>query len=196
MKRIVLFSTLTDTNKETILKHILPTEILSKTIAYMPSGGIDGAQEYIKQWEAIARKYDAGFTVINNQSPNIEEADKLLASNILVISGGNTFTLLNNLKTSGLDNTIKQFFKKPEFVLAGFSAGALVLTPTIKICNLPNFDDNSIGLEDLDSLNIVDFEVFPHFNKDIHEKLLVEYRVSTKNRVREITDEDFISINL
>ncbi len=196
MKRITLFSTLTARNEDTILKQILPTELINKTIAYMPSGGIEGAQEYINQWEVIAKEHGAKFNVINNQIRSVEEQDKILTSNVLVISGGNTFNLLHNLRESGLDNSIKQFLSKPDFVLSGFSAGALVLTPNIKICNLPDFDENFIVLKDLNALNIVDFEVFPHYNEGIHEKMLVDYRKATSNRVREITDENYINIEL
>ena len=196
MKRIVLFSTLTASNKKTILSRILPKEMQNKTIAYIPSGGTEGAQEYIKQWEAIARKYDANFNSINNRSQSVEEKDKLLDSNILVISGGNTFYLLQNLRQSGLDTTIRQFLNKPDFVLSGFSAGAIVLTPTIKVCNLPGFDENTIGLKNLSSLNVVDFEIFPHYKKELHEKMLIDYKKNTENSVREITDEHYISIDL
>lgn len=196
MKRITLFSTLTGRNEKTILKQILPTELINKTIAYMPSGGVEGAGEYIHQWEVIAREHGATFNVINNQICSVEEQDKILASNILVISGGNTFNLLHNLRESGLDNVIKQFLKKSDFVLSGFSAGALVLTPNIKICDLPGFDENMIELKGLEALSIVDFEIFPHYNKDIHEKMLMDYRKTTSNRVREITDEDYINIDL
>lgn len=196
MKRITLFSALTDSNEKTILNQILPAELIDKTIAYMPSEGIESAQEYIKQWGAIAQEHDAKFSVINNRTLAKEEQNKLLASNVLVISGGNTFNLLHNLIESGLDTSIRQFLNKPNFVLAGFSAGAIVLTPSIKICNLPDFDENLVGLKDLDSLGIVDFEVFPHYKKDIHEKILQDYRKVTDNYVCEITDEDYISIDL
>ena len=196
MKRITLFSTLTSSNEELILNQILPAELIDKTIAYMPSEGVEDTHGYIKQWEVIAKKYGARLNVINNQIQSLEEQDKLLASNILVISGGNTFNLLRNLRESGLDTSIRQFLNKPNFVLSGFSAGALVLTPNIKICNLPNFDENSAGLKDLDSLGVVDFEVFPHYKKDVHKKMLEDYRKTTDNHVREITDEDYISIDM
>lgn len=196
MKRITLLSTLTNRNEKMNLKQILPTELINKTIAYMPSGGIERAQEYINRWEVIAQEHDAKFNVINNQIRSVEEQDKIFASNILVISGGNTFNLLHNLRESGLDNSIKQFLNKPDFVLSGFSAGALVLTPNIKICNLPDFDENLIGLENLEALNLVDFEIFPHYIEDIHKKMLVDYRKTTSNRVCEITDQDYITIDL
>ncbi len=73
----------------------------------------------------------------------------------MVITGGNTFKLLDNLRKSGLDKAIKEFSNKSEFVLAGLSAGALVLTPTIEVCNLPNYDESTVGIDDFTGLNII-----------------------------------------
>lgn len=162
----------------------------------MPSDGIGGAHDYIRQWEVIAEQYAARLSVINNRVRSAEEQNKLLAADILIISGGNTFSLLHNLRESGLDRSIKQFLNKPDFVLAGFSAGALVLTPTIKVCSLPGFDENLIGLKNLEALNIVDFEVFPHYEETEHKNMLEDYRKTTSNRVQEITDEGYLSVNL
>jgi dipeptidase E len=196
MKSIVLFSQLTEKNKQTILNMLFPSEVINKTFAYMPSGGIHGAENYIAEWKAIADERDTKFVVIDNASNDPRESSTLLNANTLLISGGNTFQLLSNLKKSGLDKAILEFFHKQELMLAGFSAGALVLTPTIKICNLPNFDKNLISLENLDGLNIVNFEIFPHYEKRFYEGMLNKYRETTTNHVREITDEDYIFVNL
>ncbi len=161
----------------------------------MPSNGVKDSGPYIEQWRAIAQEYGAGFNVIDNSVCDTEEQRKLLSSNIILISGGNTFSLLQNLRESGLDKSIGEFIEKTDFVLAGFSAGALVLTPTIKICNLPNFDENLVKLEDFSGLDIVDFEVFPHYDKRLQKATLENYRKTTANRVNEITDEDYISID-
>lgn len=196
MKRIVLFSTLTESNSKTILDQIFPEEIQGKVLCYIPSSGIKGSEPYIEQWQTIAKQYNAQFIVIDNYVKDEQQQVTLLASNIVVISGGNTFSLLQNLRQSGLDKSIKEFVNKPDFVLAGFSAGALVLTPTIAVCNLPNFDQNVVGLKDLSGLGIVDFEIFPHYDKQIHAKTLEKYRESTSNKVKDISDKDFVSINL
>jgi dipeptidase E len=195
MKRVVLFSTLTETNRKTILNQIFPKEITSKVFSYIPSSGVVGAEPYIEEWRTIANEYGAKFNVIDNSVIDTQQQAKLLASNIIVISGGNTFNLLRNLRESGLDKSIKQFAAKPEFVLAGFSAGALVLTPTISVCNLPNFDDNQVGIEDLSGLGIVDFEIFPHYDKQTQVTVLENYRKATSNKVIEIADEDYIRID-
>jgi dipeptidase E len=197
MKRIVLFSTPTSTNIEKVLAQVFPVEIDNKVFAYMPSDGTNCPQKYVDEWKGYAEKHGAEFRYIDNSELQAQdETEKLLGSNILVITGGNTFKLLDNLRKSGLDKAIVEFSRKSEFVLAGFSAGALVLTPTIEICNLPNYDENLVGLKDLTGLGLVDFEVFPHYNEAEHKQLLEEYRKTTKHEVREITNEDLLVIDL
>jgi len=196
MKRVILFSDLTENNTENILSQIFPVDIPNKVFSYMPSGGVKNAQDYIAQWEVIAHRHGAKFNIIDNALHSHEDQRKLLESNILLISGGNTFNLLRNLRKSGLDQSVKEFVMKRDFVLAGFSAGGIVLTPTIEVCTLPNFDENITGLENFVGLDIVNFEVFPHYEKHLHESILSEYQKTAKNRVRAITNEDYISINL
>lgn len=197
MKRIVLFSTPTPNNIDTILNVIFPKEIRNKKFAYMPSDGADCPQKYSDEWKKYASEHHATFQYIDNSKKDAtEERRKLLESNILVISGGNTFKLLHNLRVSKLDKAINKFAKKDEFVLSGFSAGALVMTPTIEICNLPNFDKNEVGLEDLTGLGIVDFEIFPHYSEQQHKQILDQYKTTTKNEVKEITDEGYLVIDL
>jgi dipeptidase E len=163
----------------------------------MPSDGSNCPQKYIDEWKEYAKNNNTEFRYIDNSKPNAEdEAEKLLSSNILMITGGNTFKLLDNLRKSGLDNAIKEFTEKKEFVLAGFSAGAIVLTPTIEVSSLPVYDKNEVGLSDLTGLGIVNFEVFPHYKEQNHSKILEQYRKKAKNRIEEIPDEDYISINL
>jgi len=145
----------------------------------MPSDGANCPQKYIDEWKRYAQEYKTEFRYIDNsKEKSTEEVKKLHGSNILVITGGNTFKLLDNLRKSGLDNAIKKLASKEEFVLAGFSAGALVLTPTIKVCNLPNF------------------EVFPHYEETQHKSDLNKYRTTTKNEVKKITNDDYLVINL
>lgn len=196
MRRIVLFSTPTPNNLDKILNLVFPKEITNKVFAYMPSDGANCPQKYVDEWEKYAEQHGAEFRYIDNSKENTgEEASKLTGSNILIITGGNTFKLLYNLRKSGLDKTIREFAQKDEFVLAGFSAGALVLTPTIEVCNLPNYDKNEVGLKDLDGLKIVNFEVFPHYSEQDHKDSLNKYRAQSRNEIKEITNENYLVID-
>lgn len=197
MKRIILFSAPTEANIEKVASLLFPKDIKDKVFAFMPSDGIANCkQKYIDQWKDLAQKFNANFVVIDNLTNNPEkEIKKLENSNILVISGGNTFKLLDNLRKSGLDKAVCAFVSKDSFVLGGYSAGALILTPSIEICNLPNYDENVIGITDLTGLGIIDFEVFPHYNQE-YEEAVQDYSKKTKLQVKTITDDGFIELNI
>lgn len=196
MKKIILFSTLTKTNSRDLLENIFSTEIVNKTIAYMPSDGENMKEKYINEWRDYSKQFNADFLLINNSVKSEEESQKLLKANILVISGGNTFVLLNNLRKTGLDKAIKEFTKKDSFVIAGMSAGALVLTPSIQISKLIGSSQNTVNINDLTGLEIVDFEIFPHFSEEKYDYILREYRKTSKNEVKTISDDEYIPIDL
>ena len=196
MKRVILFSKLTDQNKAKLLKKIFPKELKNKRLAYMPSDGREMRPKYISQWRNYALNNNSEFVVVNNSKRGqaaSKEANKIRSANILIITGGNTFTLLNHLRRSGLDKAVKEFVSKDNFVLAGFSAGAIVLTPTIEVATLEGYDENKVGLKNLIGLNIVDFEVLPHYSADWEQKVN-EYQ--TSNELKKLSDEEALIVEL
>jgi peptidase E len=204
MKEIVLFSMPTENNREQLVKLLFPLEIKEKIVAYMPSNGHNTKQIYTDYWRSIAEKEGAEFLFVDNMLPDESgEAEKILRANILIISGGNTFELLNNLRQSGLDRSIRDFAKKEDFILSGFSAGAIVLGPTIETATVPSgndpndlVDENLVGLKDLTGLGLIAFEVFPHFEETKDRHILEEYRQHSKYQVREISDDGVLVLNI
>lgn len=198
MKRILLYSSPDGKSFSKILDLTFPKSIKNKILAYMPSNGANTKQKYTDKWEKHAKDNNTVFVFIDNLKRNDEakkEINKLLSANILVITGGNTFALLDNLQKSGLAEAVVKFSQKPEFVLSGFSAGAIVLTPTIATSSIKGYDENLVGIKDLTGLGIVDFEVFAHYSKQ-WKKAVKDYEKSTTNEVKKLSDEDYIEINL
>ena len=101
----------------------------------------------------------------------------ILSSDIVYLAGGNTFHYLSHLRRTGLLTTLRRFGKRGG-VLAGLSAGALILTPNIDLAGYPHFDcdENEVGLTNRRALGLVDFEFFPHFrNSDRYRRALSRY---------------------
>lgn len=209
-KRLVLFSSPKGKNFEEILDKIFPTEITNKVFAYLPTYAKYLNPEFTEKWQEIADKYNAEFlylgtdTETDKQSLPLNGKVKMLKrANILVMTGGNTFWLLDYLRKSGLDQVIKDMTKKDEFVISGWSAGAMVLTPTIAIGGLPGrdggksaMDENKVGLTDLTGLNLVSFEIFPHYDEEKQKQTLENYRKETTNEVKALTDDEYIVVDL
>lgn len=90
--------------------------------------------------------------------------EEVLQSDVIHLSGGNTFYFLKHLKRSGMFPRLRDFVKRGG-ILTGLSAGAIIMTPTITTASFPEFDrdDNDEHLKDFRSLGLVDFEFFPHY---------------------------------
>lgn len=196
-KRLVLFSNPTPTVFEKLKTLLFPEYLSEKVFAYMPSEGdkIETNIKYTPIWQELAQNNGAKFVFVDNSKRGDEaeiEKQKILSSKILIITGGNTFKLLNHLRRSGLSETIKQFWQKDGVVLSGFSAGAIVLTPTIDVSNYG--DPNEIGLTDLTGLGIVDFEVWPHYEPN-QEIQVTEYKTKNHQDLKTISDDEIVVID-
>lgn len=197
-KKIILFSESGPTVMPQLRVDIFPEFINERIFAYLPSDGSDTRSnlKYTPFWQEFAQNNNTKFVVIDNSKRGkdaILEKIKLLSANILMISGGNTFTLLNHLRLSGLDKGIIEFWEKDNIVLAGVSAGAIVLTPSIGTATFG--DPNDVGLTDLTGLNIVDFEVWPHFTTEQQAELDVYSISKPKVVVKSIMNDQLLIIN-
>jgi len=200
MKRILLFSHVIEEAQQRVFPLLFPDELSPKIFACMPAnGGLRGRsyEVFCDSWRAIADRYHAEFVYIDNAKEEAEEEwVKLQRANILCITGGNACLLLRNLRRSGLDRSIKDFARKEEHVLAGYSAGAMVLTPTVQLAAQEPFNENrEVGLTTFDALSLVDYEVFPHYDATTHAAF-ERYRRSTPNLVKPLADDAYICEDL
>ena len=205
MKRIVLFSTPYNNDKfHEILNLIFPSDMKDKRPLFMRSQGLPNTpQEFLDDWKGFARKFDLIIDYIyNSMIDATSEIEKLMKSNILVISGGDPFQLLINLRKSGLDNAITQFTKKKEFILAGYSAGAYILTPILETAKI--FNENYPGgkkyktqdkLKAFTGLGIVDFEIIAHYSETQHREIFKNYIENNRRIVKTIADNQFLVID-
>ncbi|MDB2447283.1 peptidase E [bacterium] len=98
---------------------------------------------------------------------------KAMDSDMIYLDGGNTYYFLWHLKKSGMLDLLEDFVREGG-VIAGTSAGGIILTPDIRTAGFPEFDkdDNWVGLNDISALGVVGFEFFPHFSP--HERYVKE----------------------
>ena len=197
-KRLILFSLPTPTVWNQLERVIFPDYIPERVFAYMPSEG-DAREinaQFAPMWEDFAKKFQAKLVIIDNSKRDREaqiEIEKLKSATVLLITGGNTFKLLNHLRKSGLDKAIVEFWKKDKIVLAGFSAGAIVVSPSIKTAAIYG-DENTPGLTDISGLGIIDFEVWPHYEINQAQKL-ADYKSTCSHEVTIIGNDDVIVID-
>ncbi|WP_462113348.1 Type 1 glutamine amidotransferase-like domain-containing protein [Campylobacter concisus] len=126
------------------------------------------AVEILENFGAKLRRLDVSCAknsaalVSSQDEPSCE--DEILSAisqcDIIYVSGGNTFYLLNELRKSRAAQAIKNAVKAGK-IYVGESAGAIAAAPDTKYATL--MDENSVKTSDFTGLNLVDFCVVPHF---------------------------------
>lgn len=193
MRRLILFSLPLEQVEQAIVPLMFPKEITHKVFAYMPSEGVlrnEKYESFTDEWQATAHQYEAQFLLIDNAKEDAtEERAKLSSANILLITGGNPYILLRNLRKSGMDSIIVDLAHKEQCVLAGYSAGAMIFSPTIQMA--AGNDNSGVGLTNFDGFNFVSYEIFPHYSEETKQPFEQYTRVA-QHIVKPIRDDEYI----
>jgi putative dipeptidase E len=162
---------------------------------------VDEAVEILENFGAKLRRLDVSCAkdsaalVSSQDEPSCE--DEILSAisqcNIIYVSGGNTFYLLNELRKSHVWQAIKNAVKAGKIYI-GESAGAIVAAPDTRYATL--MDENSVNVSDFTGLNLVDFFTVPHFDCEPFVEATHEIMEKFGNLcdLRPINNAEFISL--
>ena len=162
---------------------IYKTLDVKQTIAFIPSWFGSDSRKDFKRFRDKFKHAKVSFYPLDKISK--DQIKDLFKSDVIYIEGGNTYVLLHYIKKLKLHNKFKKFIKTK--TLVGMSAGAIIQTPNINLAGIPYFnaDENLVSLKSKSALNLVDFEVFPHFDiKD--RKEMQELKKYSQKRQRKI----------
>lgn len=167
--KLVLYSGYADRNEPIDRAALRLTGKKNPKFLFIPSANHIPDFEY----EYIRATYGAlGVTnimLLNLDRPySLIDAEKLVRSaDIIYLSGGNTFYFLKSIRRHHFDRLLIKFVHDGG-VLAGLSAGAIIMTPSIATASYPKFDrdENTVGIRNMDALGLVNFEFFPHYSNE------------------------------
>ncbi len=115
----------------------------------------------------------------------------------IFIGGGNTYSLLSDLKRSGSFYKLKEFIDN-EGIIIGGSAGAIIFGYDIDCINY--MDLNDVGLEDTKGFDVLNgLSIAAHYTNEDEEKTkkATEYlrNFSLRNKVIALPEENAIFLN-
>ena len=112
---------------------------------------------------------------------------------VIWVSGGNTIYLLYQFRQTGLFDIFKDLIK--DKIYGGISAGLIIATPIINVAFVEPPDTNSVGLQDLTGLNLVDFEVSPHSPGMVTLENTITYSKSVTRPLYALDDQSAIKVD-
>ena len=99
-------------------------------------------------------------------------AARLSQYGLVWVMGGNVFVLRRAMRASGFDEIIAGMVRADKIVYGGFSAGACVVTPTLRgleLCDDPAVIPEGYGGEVIwDGLGFVPYSIAPHYRSPGH----------------------------
>lgn len=162
---------------------------------------VDEAVEILENFGARLRHLDVScaqsLAVPVSEKDELSCNDEILSAisqcDVIYVSGGNTFYLLNELRKSYVWQAIKNAVKAGKIYI-GESAGAIVAAPGTRYATL--MDENSANMSDFTGLNLVDFCVVPHFGCEPFTQATHEIMEKFGNLydLRPINNAEFIAL--
>lgn len=135
-----------------------------------------------------------------DKSKNLNK--KLNAYGLVWVRGGNAFILRRAMAQSGFDKLLKKKNKDPDFVYAGYSAGACVMSSTLhglELVDNPHRTPDKYKAKVIwNGISIIDFLIAPHYKSDHPESALVQkivdYYIQKKIPFKTLSDGEVIVV--
>jgi dipeptidase E len=164
-------------------------------IALIPTAAL--AEEGNKDWFVgqFLKLYTAGYTwvdMVDPSAPNIDWEFRLQEVDVVFVSGGNTFHLLDQWRKTGFGEWVGEHLDGKVYV--GVSAGAIIAAPTIEVATIEPADRNIVGLKNLTGMGWVDFEIEPHCEGERYD-VIKKYAEAKQKSVYAIDDTSAILVN-
>jgi len=150
------------------------------TFVFIPSSSYDGESEFhdfVEVWQNFGITRFIYFPIDIPQDGVLMK--EVFNSDLIHLGGGNTYYFLKYLRQYGYLEFLREFALMGK-VISGLSAGAIMMTPSIKTAGYPSFDrdENEEAVRNLKALGLVRFEFFPHYKNSLRydRELLAQSR--------------------
>lgn len=164
--KLVLYSGYDEDNVQIDQELVKLISKASPRVTFIPSAHHLPEHDYEYFCQSFADYGIKDIRIFNVDQPfSKTQAEFALSSDLIYLSGGNTYYFLHWIRKQGFDKKLREFVQNGG-VLAGLSAGAIMMTPSIATASYPKFDrdNNSVKIKDLSALDLVKFEFFPHYS--------------------------------
>ena len=159
-------------------------DVKKPRITYIPSSsdyGLIDFADFVKSFKRVGNPSFVYLPIDIENSPRLQS--EALKSEVIYLSGGNTFAFLRDLRRKKLVSALRDRATRGT-VMAGLSAGGILLSPNIRTASFPTWDcdENYVNLRRLEALSLSKFEFFPHYTNSVRYRAeLVAHSRATKN---------------
>ena len=172
-------------------------DLKGKKLAFIPTASLfEEYTDYVDEAKEAFENLGLNIEVLDVSSAPKELTERTLQRcDLIYVSGGNTFFLLQELEKSGAKTIIREQVNggKPYI---GESAGSVIMAPNISYVKDVDDEKAAPQLKSFEGLGLVDFYPLPHYKsfpfEEVTEKMLVKY---AKLGLKPITNQQALFVN-
>lgn len=147
---------------------------------------------FLKQLMGLVHNNFNYVDIIDFSAQDVDWKTRLNGCDVIFLSGGNTFHLLNQIRKFKFGEWLKTQLNTKVYV--GASASSILVTPSIGIASIEPADENIPNLKDITGLNLVEFEISPHTPNLISYEGNEVYAKTTQNPIYLIDDQSAVEV--
>jgi len=164
-------------------------------LAFIPTAAnVEGGNKtdwFFRQYEDLRRLGIQWIDMVDFADADVDWRARLDACDVLYLTGGNTFYLLDQIRKQGFEEYLHGALQNKVYV--GGSASSITMTPSIEVAAMPPGDPNLPGLTDLTGLKYVDFEIEPHCDQS-RFATVETYAKANHKKVYAIDDQTALAV--
>ena len=195
MKLILTSGGITNDSIATALLNIVGKEAMDIKVAFIPTAAnVEEGNKvpwFFRQYEDLRQAGITWIDMVDFAAPNVDWRSRLEACDVLYLSGGNTFYLLDQIRKQDFNEYLKTALASKVYV--GSSASSIVMAPSIDVATIPPSDPNLPGLTDLTGLGYTNFEIEPHCDEE-RFAVVEKYAKEHGKQIYAIDDQTAIKI--
>lgn len=146
------------------LFHLLPAKPAQLSVVIISTSWPEEKEQHPQMQKVRQDFLKMGFQKVDFIDVEFQDSHLLKAYDIVFLNGGYPFFLLHHLKKSGADKIIKEMAAQDK-IIAGLSAGTIVMGPDLELMKYLYPEDNRYGETDLTALDLAPLRIFPHFKE-------------------------------
>ena len=163
-----------------LFKEACPAELQGKVVTFIPTASNpESYKAYVKSGQKALEKFGLKVEPLDVAEASAEEIEASLSrGDLIYVSGGNTFYLLQELQRKGADKLILREIEggKPYI---GESAGTMILAPSIEYVQLMDKASVAPELTSFAALGVISKYPLPHYKSfpfaKVAEKIIATY---------------------
>lgn len=135
-----------------------------KTVTFIPTAStVEKVIFHVNSGKKALKKLGLIIDILDISTATTDEIKaKIINNDLIYVTGGNSFFLLQELKRTGADKIIAQEVKTGKLYI-GESAGAMVTSANIEFAKVMDSVKKAPNLLNYDALGLVDFYPVPHY---------------------------------